>query len=705
MRALVCVAVVLCACQGPRAAEPASDSAPARPTAPPAIAEVIYERGLRGGWQDYGWATHGPEDGSAARLDLSNRAGWILAKPGLQKPRFGGLVLRYVAPAGFGDFLAVRLDGDQAGELPIVTFGPAHRRALPGGVTELYVTMDELNPDRVPWDKVRLRAHRALPKDYVEFRFVGLTAPDLAAEARLAEARARAPGTAVTFTVDCAKPTRPIDPLIYGVAANRERQGDGLWELGATARRWGGNPTSRYNWFLGNAFNTASDWYFRNVEVEDVDGAFRWQRFLEKNQQKKVATALTVPTLGWVAKDTTSAGFPVAVDGPQAGAEGDRGNGVRRDGSLVPSGPPSRTSVAAPAEFIGNWVKAIRAKDGKGPRSVAMYILDNEPMLWHDTHRDVHPEPVTYDELLERTLAYGSAVRAADPDAVIAAPASWGWPAYFFSAADAKAGFRLKPDRRAHGDVPLLEWWLRKLAEHEKKTGVRVLDVLDVHYYPQAKGLGVGTEGRTDVETNALRIRATRSLWDPTYRDESWIDEPVRLIPRMREWVEQNYPGRKLAIGEYNFGAEQHPSGGLALAEALGRFGEQGLDAAFYWTTPPKGSPAWWAFRAYRDYDGAGASFRALSMPASAPQDASVFAARDADGRTVTLVLLNFSPTRPLDGALALTGCAAEQSRRTFTWSSGQERLAPVASEAGAAVRLPPWSISVVELSLSPKAK
>ena len=33
-----------------------------------------------------------------------------------------------------------------------------------------------------------------------------------------------------------------------------------------------------------------------------------------------------------------------------------------------------------------------------------MYMLDNEPTLWNSTHRDVHPDPVGYEELLDRTL-------------------------------------------------------------------------------------------------------------------------------------------------------------------------------------------------------------------------------------------------------------------------------------------------------------
>ena len=119
-----------------------------------------------------------------------------------------------------------------------------------------------------------------------------------------------------------------------------------------------------------------------------------------------------------------------------------------------------------------------------------MYILDNEPMLWPTTHRDVHPEPTSYDELVTRTIDYGTAIREADPDAVIAGPAEWGWTGYLYSAKDiASGGTSARPDRRAHGDMPLVAYYLKALAEHEKKTGVRVLDVFDLHSYPAADGV------------------------------------------------------------------------------------------------------------------------------------------------------------------------------------------------------------------------
>ena len=395
----------------------------------------------------------------------------------------------------------------------------------------------------------------------------------------------------LSVQLDCGKPRHRISPLIFGVGhserSDPQRATPG--ELGATARRWGGNSSSRYNWELGNAWNTASDWFFKNVDYGSSKRP-AYAAFIDDNRAHQLATALTIPMIGWVAKDTTSVSFPVARFGPQHSVDPETktaGDGLSPGGRMLRPDPPDRTSMPAPPEMVARWVRTIRAEDARrGTRGVQMYILDNEPMLWHETHRDVHPQPVGYDELLERTIRYGTEIRRADPDAVIAGPALWGWPAYFDSALDTAS--RRHSDREAHGNIPLLPWYLRQLADYEKRTGVRVLDVVDVHFYPQGKGIGLATAGATDAETSARRIRSVRALWDPNYRDESFIDDTVRLLPRLHEWVDANYPGRGISIGEYNFGAEQDVSSGLAVAEALGRFAEANLTSAFYWTAPPR---------------------------------------------------------------------------------------------------------------------
>ena len=170
-----------------------------------------------------------------------------------------------------------------------------------------------------------------------------------------------------------------------------------------------------------------------------------------------------------------------------------------------------------------------------------------------------------------RTLAgladEASAIRRADPEVKIAGPAEWGWLALHYSAKDVEASVLLRPDRRQHGDEPLVPWYLKKIREQEQRTGTRLLDILDVHFYPAGEGIGHGTAGRTDPDTAARRIRSTRGLWDPSYVDESFIKEKMRLLPLLREWIAAYHPGLELSIGEWNFGAETHMSGGLATAK------------------------------------------------------------------------------------------------------------------------------------------
>jgi hypothetical protein len=670
---------------------------------PQPTVEPIWRSGLQGNWDDYGWSPHDPRGKGPAEMSFANYGGWILAHPVLKAP-FGGLRFKFQAPASFGDFLEVRFDSTRSDVFPRVRPQARHRVGESKGWIEVFIPIEELNPQNHPFDRVVIRAFKEVPDVPLRFDDVGLTAPDPARPTAIGRVKvARGPAAEAQLEIDCAAPTHAISPLIYGIAyaPRLDTQDKQQWTLGATARRWGGNPTSRYNWELGNAWNTGADYFFKNVNYTG-DPSYSYDRFLEANLLAHLQTALTVPLIGQVAKDTRSFGFPVSTFGAQEQVDPDQnegGNGVAKDGKPIQPGPPALTSVPAPPDFVERWVRTLREKDKKRGRTVQLYFLDNEPELWNDTHRDVHPLPLSYDELLQRTLAYGRAVRRADPEAVIAGPSPWGWPAYFGSAIDA-AGGRLAPDRRAHGNVPLLAWYLRKLREHEQKSGEHILDVVDVHYYPQNKNVGYQEGGKTDEASNALRIRSTRSLWDPSYQDESWIAEKIALIPRLKTWIAENYPGRGISIGEWNFGAEGHLSGGLAVAEALGRFGQQGITAAFYWTYPPGDSPAAYAFRAFRNYDGKGAHFQDVSLETHAPQDVSVFASRSKEGTGVTAVVLNLSPRSAIDASFRLVGCGPLRVKRAFTYD-GDPQQGFVERKGASGLKLesvPPYSMSVVEL-------
>lgn len=667
------------------------------------IAERIYDGGLAPGWQDLGWAPHELTPGGPGHFDFSS-GGWIVAKPGLSGT-FGALVFRVRYPPGEAEFLEVRVDSPQKDIFPRVKITADDRLDLGDGWAEVLVPMAQLDPDGLPFDRVVFRAFRPIGHERFEMDKIALIKPDPDAGLLPVARAARTHGKPVPLLVDCRAVAARIDPRIYGIAyyANEDQARRQQWTIGATMRRWGGNTASRYNWQT-DAWNTASDWYFENVATRP------FRSFLDDDRAHHLGSAVVVPLIGWVAKDTTSTSFPVSVFGAQQSVDPwrkDAGNGKGKDGSALPPGPPTRTSVEAPPELVERWIESVVKADaarGDGSRSVDTYILDNEPMLWNSTHRDVHPEPVGYDELLERTIAYGTAVRKADPQATIAGPALWGWPAYSFSAVDQKAGFRNKPDRLAHGDQPLLPWYLQKLREYEQKTGTRVLDLVDVHFYPQEDK--VGTDA-VDRGTAALRVRSTRSLWDPTYVDESWIGEPIGLLPRLKEWIAANYPGRGIEIGEWNFGGERHMSGGLAVAEALGRFADGGVTAAYYWTCPPDGSPAYWAFRAFRDFDGKGGRFLDFDVPTrgSGPE-ASIFASRDPQGKHLVAILLNLSPDDVLDADVDLAACGAVAQAHAYAYTGGplgfRESPPPEVQRGSTTLTepLPAYSMTVLDIVL-----
>jgi hypothetical protein len=665
------------------------ESSGPRTATPLTVAEAVYDGKLGAGWEDWGWGPHDLTTTGPAKVVFSGYGGIIFRHATLEA-NFGGLSFRYKVPADWPLFLSVSLKGagTTSDRFPAVAVRERHVAALPDGWREVLIDLSELDPDGLSFDRIAISAHSVVASDWVLLDKVVLVKGSTQGPQASRQRNAR-------LSIQCRAATHPINPLIYGSAG-------GDWDSGQTAQRVGGNPTSRYNWDLG-VWNAANDWFYENGKAVDL------QQMLETSLAHGARTALTVPTLGWVAKDAVSFGFPRAQFPEQRKFDpyrSEAGDGHRADGSMIKPGPPTQTSIAAPPELIGGWIRTLRDRDrAHGTHSVQMYILDNEPSLWDSTHHDVHPDPLTYDELLDRTLRYAAEIRKADPDAIIAGPAEWGWMGYMYSGKDRVAGSS-RPDRAAHADMPLIPWYLNQIAAREKSTGEHILDVLDVHFYPAEDGL-YGGNAKTDPDASALRLRSTRALWDPSYTDESWINEPIRLIPRLKEWIATYHPGLLISLGEWSFGADQHISGGLATAEALGRFGQQGLDAAFYWDGPKKDSATFWAFRAYRNFDGKGGRFQDVSLTTRESEGVSLFASRDAGGTKIVAILLNRDPDISATVRLELDGCARVASHRVFRFTAGSSGLLPQppgqADEQGISETLPPYSLTVLDIDTGSK--
>ncbi len=492
------------------------------------------------------------------------------------------------------------------------------------------------------------------------------------------------PGVGPALTVDAAMDTHPISPFIYGINYASEAVA-GAVRL--PIRRWGGNSTSRYNW-QNDTTNTGSDWYFENVP-EETDAA---GNFIAQNLRTGTKTLLTVPLIGWVAKSRPSGhpydcGFKVSLYGTQQSTDSqwdpDCGNGIRLNGTDITGNNPLDTSIAITPAFVDGWVDHLVSEYGTAANGgVMFYDLDNEPMLWNSTHRDVHPQPTTYDEIRDRSIAYAAAVKTSDPTAKTLGPVVWGWCAYFYSALD---GCSPGADRQAHGGIDFIPWYLEQMQTYDQQHSRRLLDYLDVHIYPQIEGVFSDSLGSAAVQS--ARLRSTRQLWDPAYVHEGWIGQPVYLIPRMQQWVSTYYPGTKLAITEYNWGALGYMNGALAQADLLGIFGREGLDLATLWGPPQSvNAPGIFAFRMYRNYDGSGGSFGDLSLQAASfdQERLAIYASKRNQDGALTLMVIN-KTGQNLSSHLALSNFLAAASARVYRYSS--ENLAAI-------VRLPDQSLT-----------
>jgi hypothetical protein len=111
--------------------------------------------------------------------------------------------------------------------------------------------------------------------------------------------------------------------------------------------------------------------------------------------------------------------------------------------------------------------------------------------------------------------------------------------------------------------------------------------------------------------------------------------------------IADHYPGTKLSVSEYNYGAGGDISGGIAQADVLGIFGRDGVFAANVWLLGGPSDFLFAAFAMYRNFDGNGAVFGDTSVSAStsAIDQSSVYASiASSDSSNVIVVAINKQP-------------------------------------------------------------
>jgi hypothetical protein len=202
--------------------------------------------------------------------------------------------------------------------------------------------------------------------------------------------------------------------------------------------------------------------------------------------------------------------------------------------------------------------------------------------IWRGTHSDLDL-PVTGDFLVEHYVDVAKKARAQWKDIKLTGPVTaneWQWCSIgSYNEQDRPKG----PDR----NYCWLEYFIMKVAEEQKASGVRLLDVLDIHWYPSEK----------DYES---RVNWYRVLFDTTYNypgangikmvNGSWDNNNTKefIFKRINDWLDKYFGeghGITLGITETSLIDEDDPMvTALTYASFIGTMQDNGVEIFTPWT-------------------------------------------------------------------------------------------------------------------------
>lgn len=500
----------------------------------------------------------------------------------------------------------------------------------------------------------------------------------------------------VTFEIRADQDRRPISPWIYGI---NEIEDLHTTQRGVGLVRQGGNRMTAYNW-ENNASNAGSDYLHQNDDYLEwklgVDGDIPGEVVRVPTAEALAAGAdmlVTIPICGYVAADKNGGGDVIQT--PNYLQARFHPTIARKNAPFAD--PPDLDDDAVYQDEFVAWLMGQFPDAFAGDPARILFSLDNEPDLWSSTHARIHPDPVGYAELVDKNIEFAAAIKDLAPNALVTGFVSYGYYGYI-TLQDA-------PD--AQGEF--ITYYLQRMAAAEADAGKRLVDVLDLHWYSEvyANGQRITGDDTSQASIDA-RVQAPRSLWDPTYHEDSWIANdfiqgPVRLIPWLRERIDAHYPGTGIGFTEYNYGGGGHISGAIAQADVLGIFGREGVVLANYWPLSDQTAMIWAAMRAYTSYDGRGARFGDTSIRAVTSDIAatSVYASTDAaDPARTVIVAINKTPA-PLTAAVTLAAYADYKSVDVWQLTDAGPDLLPAAPLDLAATNaflysMPAYSVSVL---------
>jgi hypothetical protein len=401
---------------------------------------------------------------------------------------------------------------------------------------------------------------------------------------------------AVTIEVDATAGRIPISPYIYGsnhgISDTRSKPTpdsviNRYRDLGVKILRLsGGNNQTKYNWrakisshpdWFNNVY--AHDWDFSAQEVQTklpgVCGLFSLQLIGK-------AAANTANNFGdWVWRQEHAGSYPptewnLAGGGTFTFINDAYTKGADGNSNLYLTDWPADSTVG----ILDKWFKA--GGLGLDTNRFRYWNMDNEPEIWTSTHDDMVKDSgvAQFENFFAKYIAVAKAARAKWPGIQLVGPVTcneWMW--WTFNGLTWKIGSTT---------VSFMEYFIYRIAQEERASGITLLDVYDIHFYPQYN----------DASKVQNLLDVHRMYFDTTYKwpgsngihkvDGKWGQAvPNYVFLRIKRLMEQ-YLGAsrgRLACTEYgavaaNSNANVHA---VSFASTLGTWSDNGFEIFTPW--------------------------------------------------------------------------------------------------------------------------
>ena len=393
--------------------------------------------------------------------------------------------------------------------------------------------------------------------------------------------------TPVRIDIDVSKGNKAVSPYIYGknnvlpstfLNSGTTAEITKAKEAGVRfVRQGGGNNSTKYNWRL--KLSSHPDWY-NNVYANDWDGAAR--NLIDK--MPGVQGMWSFQLLGKAAANTKN-NF-----GDWAYNQSQWWEGVNQN--LAGGGTPNPTGSKAKVEgnpdlYLMEWTadSTVGILDkwfgdkglGYNKNQFRYWSMDNEPEIWSGTHDDVMKTQCSAEEFMQLYFKVAKAARAKYPDIKLLGPVpanEWQW--YNWSGGSKINGVH----------YPWLEFFIKRIAEEEKASGIKLLDVLDIHFYPGESDATNSVQlhrvyfDRNYVYPGANGVRTITGGWNTSLTKEY-------ILARCSDWLTK-YKGANhgvgLAVTETDIASSNANVLAVWYASTMGEFMKNGVEVFTPWS-------------------------------------------------------------------------------------------------------------------------